>query len=108
MKTTASFYADIHIGGDMQTIRQICREFCLQGLCVRITPCDFIFTGGSETGATVSLLRYRRFPSSTESLEQKAIELAEKLLVGCCQRSCTVQTPVNSHYLENSNITIPR
>lgn len=38
----------------------------------------------------------------------RALDLARYLLSECCQRSCTVQTPMESHYLENEGLIVSR
>lgn len=85
-----TYQATIYIAGDVAKIKDVCRMFCLRGLCVSVTETDFIFTGGSEAGAAVSLINYPRFPSTPETIKETAKELAKTLLTLCSQRSCTV------------------
>lgn len=107
MMANTIFY-NIYIAGDIETITHTCREYCLCGLCVSITPTTFVFTGGSETGAIVGLLNYPRFPRAPVEIEEHAKALASKLLADCCQRSCTILCADTTYYLENPNINIPR
>lgn len=108
MKTTKTFEVKIYIAGDVHTIETACRKFCLSGLCVTITPTDFIFTGGMESGAVIGLINYARFPAKPSSITQKAFDLANLLMVEAAQRSCSVVTLKKTHYLENESVSIPR
>ena len=45
VKEVDTFYANIYIAGDLRTIENIVREYALDvGLCVTVTPTNFIFT----------------------------------------------------------------
>ncbi len=106
--TSETYTATIFIAGDLAKIKDVCREFCLRGLCVTATPTDFIFTGGSEAGAAIGLINYPRFPSTPEKIKTDALELARTLMAECCQRSCTVAWSDGTAYLENPEVKIPR
>lgn len=108
MKTTATYEIKIFIGGDIRTIEQACRRFCLIGRCVTVLPMKFIYTGGAEDGACIGFISYARFPEEPKAIEEAAFNLAKYLLVECCQRSCTVMTPAESHYLEAEGLVVPR
>lgn len=108
MKTTDAYEVKVFIAGDVRVIEQACRRVCLTGLCVTVTPTNFIYTGGSETGAVIGLINYARLPLENAVLDERAMELAKYLLGECCQRSCTVMTPTESHYLENEGLAVPR
>ena len=102
MKTVNAYQVNIHIAGDLQAIRATCRKFCYEkGLCVSVTPTEYIYTGGAETGAIVGLINYPRFPELPEVIHECAGQLADQLMVDCCQRSCTVVAPDETHYLQN-------
>lgn len=105
---TETYQATIYIAGDVAKIKDVCRKFCLRGLCVSVVEADFIFTGGSETGAAVGLINYPRFPSTPERIKETADELAKTLLTLCSQRSCTVVCSDETEYIENKNIEFPR
>lgn len=85
-----TYIADIHIAGDLSAARQACQEFCLEGLCVNFAACEYIFTGGRETGVRVGLINYPRFPTSGEAILEKALRLAEFLIGRLHQSSATV------------------
>ena len=85
---------DIFIAGDLSDARRICREHCKEiGLCVTVTPTEFIYTGGAESGVKVSLINYPRFPSTPAELFGAAENLAELLRIGLCQWSYLLVTP---------------
>lgn len=102
MKTLVepTFVATVYIAGDVDEIRRACRAHCYEnGLCVTVTPTEFIYTGGHETGAAVGLLNYPRFPSTPDALTEIAHQIALKLLNAACQHSALVVTPSQTFWL---------
>jgi len=94
-----TYYARIYVGGDLANIKQVCREYCMgHGLCVTVDPTTFIYTAGEETGAVVGLINYPRFHFTLEKILEHAQTLAGALMVACCQRSCSIQTPDQTYY----------
>lgn len=90
----ATYWADIFIGGSYETAVEACRDFCMDGLCVSVSPCDFVFTGGMESGVRIGLIRYPRFPHcSDEDINERAEELARFLIERLHQQSCTIVNP---------------
>jgi ferredoxin len=98
-----TFYSDIYIAGDLHTIRDVCREYCMCGLCVTVTPTEFIYKGGVESGAIVGIKQYPRFPKDENELSDTAEDLAYVLINECHQRSCMVveQDYTQWYYKEN-------
>ena len=97
MMNCPPFSADIYIGGDLAQAKQICRKYCYEkGLCVTVTPVDYIYTGAEEAGVKVSLINYARYPSTPNNIALTAFELASLLLEGLCQHSYSVVTPEES------------
>jgi hypothetical protein len=95
-----SWAVDVFVAGDEAEARRICAYFCFEvGLCVSVTPCEFVYTGGSESGVRVGLINYPRFPAQPAEIEGKARELAERLIVGLSQHSASVQTPERTVWL---------
>lgn len=86
-KNAHTYWVYIYIGGDINVIRDKCRKYCMVGLCVTVEPLEFIYTGGSETGARIGLLNYPRFPNSDEVIKNHAIDLANQILLDACQQS---------------------
>lgn len=100
-----AFDARIFIAGDLATIKQVCRQYCMViGLCVTVQPTDFIYTAGEESGAVIGLINYARFPSSSDEIKQKAETLAHQLMIACCQRSFSIVTPDESTYYQRSEL----
>lgn len=94
MKTTEtiSYPVQIWIAGDVERAHQSCREFCDSvGLCVTVTPTDYIYTGGIEGGVVIGLINYGRFPSEPREIFARAKELAIKLIADLGQESASIQ-----------------
>jgi hypothetical protein len=89
----STFWAKIFIAGPIDKIEQSCREYCLEGMCVTVTPTKYIYTMGEETGAEIGLINYPRFPNDPADITRKARELASKIMEDCHQGSYTVMTP---------------
>jgi hypothetical protein len=92
-KLVETYWVKIYVAGDIKSIEESCRRFCMDGLCVTVTPTKFIYTGGQEDGAEVGLVNYPRFPSTPEGINIRAEVLAEQLMKDCCQLSVLVVTP---------------
>ena len=98
-KKTNAFSTSIYICGDIETIKNVCRKYCLRiGLCVNTIQADYIYSGGMETGVKIGLINYARFPDKKINTTRKAIELAKKISVECCQFSFSIQTPKDTYY----------
>ena len=70
----------------------------VEGLCVTVTPTEYIYTGGQESGVIVELINYPRFPSHPQEIYEHAIDLAEELRAECCQQSYTIMMPDHTYY----------
>lgn len=94
VKSCDTDWARIYIAGPINEAKQIIRRECLRkGLCVTITPTDYIYTGGEETGYVVELVNYPRFPSSPQALYDRAKLLAVMLRDETFQHSVMVMCP---------------
>ena len=94
-----TFWAKIYIAGPLDIIEQILRKEMLNGLCVTVTPTKYIYTGGEETGVEIGLINYPRF--STEDFSEitgMAIDIGERIMIGCHQMSYTVMTLDETYY----------
>ena len=99
-KTVESYSLKIHIAGDINQIKQSCRQFCNDiGLCVTVTETDYIYTGGSQTGATIGLINYPKFPKTETELNEAAVNLGLKILHDACQESFTIESPKETTYI---------
>lgn len=85
-----TYCADIFIAGSLEQAREACRDFCLEGLCVSISPCNFVYTGGCESGVRIGLINYPRFPTTGAKILETAVRLAEYLIVKLHQGSASV------------------
>lgn len=91
MTQANTYTAQIYIGGDLDTARRVCRDFCYsEGLCVTVEPVEFIYTGASETGVRVGLINYPRFPAEPAAIWAQAWTLAELLMQALAQHSFTI------------------
>ena len=96
----------IWITGDVNKIRDVCRRWCtMKGACVTVTPTEYIYTGGAETGAVVGFINYPRFPTNETTLVNKAHELALLLIRRCNQLSCTVEGPTTTVFFSRREET---
>lgn len=90
--TVPSYWVQIHIAGNIDLIKSICKEWCTKNIiCVTVTPTDYIYDGGSESGATVRFINYPKRPTDSQILAEKAIELARLLREKCDQKSFTIE-----------------
>lgn len=99
-KEGPAYPVDIFIAGNIGGATHVCREYCMDvGLCVTITPAEYVYTGGQEAGARIGLINYPRFPTTPADLFNKAVALAEILIVRLCQGSAIVQSPDRTLWL---------
>ncbi len=90
----------IWIAGPIAEIERACAEFCTErGLCVAIEAVRYVYTGGREGGAVVTVLNYPRFPKQPEQVCDIADELARFLIERVYQGSATVEGPGQSVFL---------
>lgn len=95
-----TFWAKLHLAGDIEIAKQVCREECFsEGLCVTIEPCEYIYTGGQETGYVVGLINYPRFPAVPDAITDRAKALAIRLMERGCQHSALVTTPALTEWI---------
>lgn len=89
-----SYYVNIWIAGDYADAVRACREFCASTpLCVTVTPTEYVYVGGSQSGVLVRLINYPRFPSERADLYAIALALAEHLRGQLFQESWCVEAP---------------
>lgn len=95
-----TWYVKIYLAGDIEIAKQVCREECMRkGLCVTIEPCEYIYTGGQETGYCIGMINYPRFPCGENEVTARAKSLAELLMLRTCQLSALVVTPKYTEWL---------
>lgn len=92
LSETDSHEVQIFIAGDCHDAKRICRKFCNDvGFCVTVTPTEYIYTGGAESGVIIGCINYPRFPMGHDELLAKASNLAELLCDGLYQQSYTIK-----------------
>lgn len=102
-----TFWAKIHIGfynrdtkeivGSLKKTRAICQEYVdAVSLCVTLTPTEYIYVQGNEPGVEVGLINYPRFPEEVSLIREKAINLAEKLMIAFQQYKVSVVMPTET------------
>lgn len=96
---TPIFYT-IHMAGDINDARRICRAFVMEGACVQLTQCQYVYTGGMEDGFTVRIMHYARFPSERERLQSQAERLAALLAEALSQISYSIESDVDCVYYQ--------
>lgn len=100
MKTSPTNQINLYLAGDINVAKQVLREDCMrEGLCVTVTACDYIYTGGQEAGYCVGMVNYPRFPSKPAELLNRAIYLAELLAKRTCQWSALVVAPKKTYWI---------
>ena len=90
------------MAGDIAVAKQRLRSMAYneRGMCVTITPTDFIYTGGEETGFVIGVQHYPRFPSTPKKLTAFAERVAEELRAVCCQKTVLIVGPRWTRWLE--------
>jgi hypothetical protein len=100
IETSHSFVATVYLAGDIDTAKRWLRRRCYErGLCVTIDPTAFIYTGGEESGMRIGLVNYPRFPTANEIVHAIAVELAEALVVECCQKTALVVSGLRAEWV---------
>lgn len=94
---TASIYVSFHSPswtaslGDARRLIQKYVDDVKVG--VSLSPTEFIYPGGNETGFVAGLINYPRFPREKEEIRRMALELAELLRDGLGQERVSVVMP---------------
>lgn len=91
-------YATLHMAGDINHARALTRKFVMRGACVQLAPCDYVYTGGVESGFTARVICYPRFPKTLEDLTHEAVALGDFLAEELGQVSFSVETSEKTYY----------
>lgn len=114
MKSVETFTADIYISFEYQEpgknyssqvplsavedkLKSIVDDV---GLCVSMTPTKFLFTGGSEQGAKITLIHYPRFPTNNAAITSLALGIAKDLKALCKQERVSIVCSDETYMLE--------
>lgn len=95
-----SFYATIHMAGDLHLAKNIAQKWAMKGECVQFSPVTYVYKGGREEGFTARFINYPRFPKSSEDIFDDARDLAESLVDALGQLSYTIETIEKTFYFE--------
>lgn len=98
-----TFYCTIHMAGDYSVAVQHASEFTFDhGACFQIASCDYVYTGGKESGITARVLCYPRFPKTDKELLDEAKLFAFGLAEKLCQKSFTIETSTDTIYFQSN------
>lgn len=90
-KSCDTYKAEIYMAGDKSKARFHLQLMAAEkGMCASVESVDYVYTGGMESGFVVRLINYPRFQSDPKSIKDFAIRIAESLLKGLGQGSCSV------------------
>jgi hypothetical protein len=111
VKIESTFEAKISLGfregytevvHNIEEVKEICQQYCNKaGLCVTITPMDFVYVDGQEEGCFIGLINYPRFPSAPEDILSKALELAKIFLEKFKQNKVSVICNDKTYMIES-------
>lgn len=90
IKTAKAYNVKIYIAGNYDDAVRACRSYVMTGLCVTVERCDYVYTGGLESGVIVGLVNYPRFPSDPDSILSQAKGMAAYLMAELFQTSAMV------------------
>lgn len=88
--------ARVWIAGDYAAARAFTRQWCAErGACWALSPVDYIYTGGEESGLVATLIHYARFPRAAPTVEipAEAREFGEAMMRALGQASFTIEGP---------------
>ena len=71
------------------------------GMCVTVTPTNYIYSKGHESGLIVGFINYPRFPCDEFKMKNNALDLASGLMQFCKQMRVSVVFPDETIMLSN-------
>ena len=96
-------YVTIHMAGDYNNAVQCARTFTFnEGACYQLTECDYVYTGGKESGFTARVMCYPRFLKTDEQLLDEATRFAYLLAEVLCQKSFSIETSHDTIYFQSN------
>ena len=100
VNTVSPMFYTVHMAGDINDARRICRTFVMEGACVQLSPYQYVYTGGMEDGFTARIMHYAQFPSERERLQGQAERLAVLLAEGLNQVSYSIESDLDNVYYQ--------
>lgn len=95
----------IYVAGNYDRIEQVCSDFVSEvGLCVNVKKTNYIYTHGEQSGAEIGLISYPKFKPSLSQTWDEAIELCERLMDECNQKSATIIDSEEAIYIERRGV----
>lgn len=108
-KTVSTHLVSVYIAGDYADALRFCRQYTTDvGLCVTVSEVDFAYSYGMESGVRIDLVNYPRFPSNPDDIDQRAFDLAEKLMYELCQRTALVVDPIATTWIYREDLHTAR
>lgn len=93
-----SYTVRVWIAGDYNDACRAVREFCEEGACFAVSPAEYVYTGGAESGVVVTRINYPRFPAEPSAIFDQCLRLAHHLRAALYQDSFTVEAPDKTHW----------
>lgn len=102
VKTCTSATVSIYCTGDKARLYAAVQETIdAIGLCVSIFPCDYLFTGGQESGYEIRLINYPRLPFDMDTMMAKAGHVAQAVFTVNPKGSLTIVAPHETIFWSN-------
>lgn len=70
-------------------------------MCVTVRQQKFIYTGGEEDGAVISLINYPKYPKKENEIWGASLELAKNLRQEACQDLFLIMDKHNTYWFSN-------
>lgn len=103
-KSCSTEYWNIHIAGNYDDACRAARAYTFStGMCFQITKCTYVYTGGTEEGVLVRVIKYPRFDREILELHNTVLEFAQHLANALHQKSYTVEDKRNTTYYTSTN-----
>jgi len=113
MKKTETYNVQVWIGlrehytdnsFNLDDVRNIVDGYIMKNSdCVTITPTEYRYKDGYESGAIVGWINYPRFPRSKQEINRRAFMLANELMEQLGQYRVSIVTPEETYLLENND-----
>jgi hypothetical protein len=92
------------IAGDYATAVTATREWCAdRGDCYAISACDFVYTGGAESGVCITRINYGRFPAEKDDLFEHVVKYGHFMASKLFQKSFSIEGPDYTEYFQVDN-----